>query len=149
MTKILELRLQHQSFQWVFRVDFPYDWLVISPCCSRDFQESSPAPYFKGINSLVLCLLYGPALTTICDHWEDHSLDYMTFVSGVISLLFNPLPRFFIAFLPGNNCLLIAWLQSPSTVILEPKKRKSVTASTSSPSICHEVMGLNAMILVF
>ena len=57
--------------------------------------------------------------------------------------------RFFIAFLPKSKCLLILWLQSPSAVILEPKKIKSVTASTFSPSICHKVMGLDAMILVF
>ena len=71
MTKILEFQLQHQSFQ-VFRVDF----LVWSPCCSRDFQESSPALQFEGINSLVFCLLYGPAVTTVCEHWVDHRLDY-------------------------------------------------------------------------
>ena len=58
MTKILELQLHHQSFQWVFKVDLPLDWLVWSPWCPRDFQESSPAPQFKGINSLVFCLLY-------------------------------------------------------------------------------------------
>ena len=74
VTKILELQLQHQSFQWVFRVYFPWDWLFWSPCCPRDSQESSPAPQFEGINSLALCL-YGPALTTVHDHWEDHSLD--------------------------------------------------------------------------
>ena len=66
-----------------------------------------------------------------------------------MSLLFNMLFRFVIAFLPRSTCLLISWLQSPSTVILEPKKIKSVTASTFSPSICHEVMELDAMILVF
>ena len=59
MTKILELQLQHQSFQWIFRVNLPEDWLVWSPCCPRDFQESSPAPQFEGINSLAFCLLYG------------------------------------------------------------------------------------------
>ena len=75
MTKILELQLQHQSFQWIFRVDLPYDWLVWSPCCPRGFQESSPTPWFKGINSLAFCLLYSPAFTTVRDHWEDHSLD--------------------------------------------------------------------------
>ena len=66
-----------------------------------------------------------------------------------MSLLFNTLSRFVIAFLPRNKCLLISWLQSPSTVILEPKHRKFVTAPTIPPSICHEVMGLGAMILVF
>ena len=61
---------QHQYFQWVFRVDFPYNWLVWSPCCPRDFQESSSAPQFKGINSLAFCLLYGTGLTTIHDCWD-------------------------------------------------------------------------------
>ena len=66
-----------------------------------------------------------------------------------MSLLFNTLSRFVIAFLPRSKHLLILWLQSPSTVILEPRKRKSVTTSTFSLSICHEVMGLDAVILVF
>ena len=72
-----------------------------------------------------------------------------TFVSKVISLLFNKLSRLIIAFLPRNKYLLISWLQSPSAVILEPPKIKSFTVSIVSPSICHEVMGLGAMILVF
>ena len=72
-----------------------------------------------------------------------------TFVGKVMSLFFNTLSRFVIASLPKNKPLLISWLQSPSAVILEPKKIKSVTASTFSSSICHEVMGLDAMILVF
>ena len=72
-----------------------------------------------------------------------------TFVSKVMSLLFNMLSRLVIAFLPRSKCLLISWLQSPSAVILEPKKMKSLTVSIVSPSICHEVMGLDAMILVF
>ena len=55
MTKLLDL--QHKSFQWIFRVDLPEDWLVWSPCCPRDFQESSPAQRFKGINSWAFCLL--------------------------------------------------------------------------------------------
>ena len=67
-----------------------------------------------------------------------------------MSLLFNTLSRFFIAFLPRIKHLnLISWLQSPSTVILEPKKIKSVTVSIVSPSICHQVMGPGAIILVF
>ena len=68
----------------------------------------------------------------------------MTFVSKVMSLLFNMLSGLVIAFLPRSKRLLISWLQSPSTVILEPKKIKSVTVSIVSPSICHEVMGLDA-----
>ena len=72
-----------------------------------------------------------------------------TFVSKVMSLLFNMLFRFVTAFLPRSEHLLISWLQSPSAVILEPKKIKSITASIVSPSICHEVMGPDAMIFVF
>ena len=72
-----------------------------------------------------------------------------TFVGKVMSLLFNILSRFVIAFLPRSKRLLISWLQSPSAVILEPKKIKSVTVSIVSTSICHEVMGLDAMILAF
>ena len=77
------------------------------------------------------------------------ALIIQTFVSKVMSLLCNILSRFVIAFLPKRKCLLISWLQSPSAVILEPKKIKSVTVSTFPPSICHEVMGPEAMILVF
>ena len=72
-----------------------------------------------------------------------------TFAGKVMSLFFNMLSRFVIAFLPRSKHLLISWLQSPSAVILEPKKLKSVTASISSPSICHEVIGPDDMILVF
>ena len=77
------------------------------------------------------------------------ALTRWTFVSKMISLLFNTLSRFVIAFLPKSKCLLISWLQSPSTVILEPKKIKSATVSIFSPSVCHEIMELDAMILVF
>ena len=66
-----------------------------------------------------------------------------------LSLLFNMLSKLVIAFLPRSKCLLISWLQSPSAVILEPKKIKYVTVSLVSPSICHEVMGLDVMVLVF
>ena len=72
-----------------------------------------------------------------------------TFVGKVMSLLFNMLSRFVIVFLPKSKHLLISWLQSPCAVILELRKIKSVTVSVVSPSICHEVMGLDAMILVF
>ena len=70
------------------------------------------------------------------------ALTRQTYVDKVMSLLFNMLSRFVIAFLPRNNCHLNSWLQSPSTVILEPKKIKSVTVSIVSPSICLEVMAL-------
>ena len=72
-----------------------------------------------------------------------------TFVGKVMSLLFNMLSRFVIAFLPKSKCLLLSWLQSPSAVILEPQKIKSATVSIVSPSIFHEVIGPDAVILVF
>ena len=74
------------------------------------------------------------------------ALTIQTFVVKVMSLLFNMLPRLVIAFLPRSKHLLISWLQSPSAVIWEPKKVKSLTVSIVSPSICHEVMGPDAMI---
>ena len=77
------------------------------------------------------------------------ALTRRTFVGKVISLLFNMLSRLVITFLPRSKHLLISWLQSPSAVILEPKKIKSDTVSTVSPSMCHEVMGLDALILDF
>ena len=77
------------------------------------------------------------------------TLTRWTFFGKVMSLLFNMLPRLVITFLPRSKRLLISWLQSQSAVILEPKKVKSATLSTVSPSIWHEVMGPDAMILVF
>ena len=77
------------------------------------------------------------------------ALTIWTFVSKVMSVFFNVLSRFVIAFLPRSKCLLISWLQSPSAVILEPPKIKSLPVSIVYASICHEVMGLDAMIFVF
>ena len=77
------------------------------------------------------------------------TLTRRTFVSKVVSVLFNMLSRLVIAFLPRSKRLLISWLQSPSAVILEPKKIKSVIVSIVSPSICHGVMGLVAVIFIF
>jgi len=77
------------------------------------------------------------------------ALTRQTFVGKVMSQLLSMPSRLVIAFLPRSKCLLISWLQSPSAVILEPKKIKSITVSIVSPSIYHEVMGLDAMILVF
>ena len=77
------------------------------------------------------------------------ALTRWTFVGKVMSLLFNMQSRLVIALLPRSKHLLISWLQSPSAVILEPKKIKPVTVSIVSPSICHEVIGPDAIILVF
>ena len=75
VTKVLELQLQHQSFQWIFRVDFLWGWLVWSPCSPRD-SKSSPTSQFESINSSVLGLLYGPALISVHDYWKNHNFDY-------------------------------------------------------------------------
>ena len=80
---------------------------------------------------------------------ETIALTRWTFVGKITSLLFNILSRFVIAFLPKSKCLLISWLQSPSAVVLEPKKMKTVTVCTFSPSICHEMMGPDAMMFTF
>ena len=85
-------------------------------------------------------------LTSIHDYWKNHSFDYKDLC---LSLLFNVLSRFITAFILTNKHLLISWLQSPSAMILEPKKIKSDTVSFVSPSICREVMGADAMMLVF
>ena len=77
------------------------------------------------------------------------ALTRKTFVGKVMSLLFNMPSRLVVTFLPRSKRLVISWLQSPSPVILEPHKIKSVTVSTVSTSICHEVMGPNALILIF
>ena len=69
------LELQHQSFQWIFKTDFLYNWLVGTPCSPRNSQASSPTPQFKSINSSVLRLHYGPTLTSIHDYWKNHSFD--------------------------------------------------------------------------
>ena len=100
---------------------------------------------------MALSFLYTPTFASIYDYWKKktHSFDKMEFVGKVMTLLFNMLSRLVITFLPMSKHLLISQLQSPSAVILEPPKIKSDTVSTVSPSISHEVMGPDAMILVF
>ena len=124
--------------------------MVGYPCRPRDSKESSPTPQFKKASILqssasVIVQLSHPCITT----GKSIALTIQTFVGKVISLLFNMLSRFVIAFLLESKGLLILWLQSSSAAILEPKKIKSVSVSIVSPSICHEVMGLDAMIFVF
>ena len=75
VAKVLELQLQHQSLQWIFRTDFLYNWLLWY-CSLKDSGESSPTPQFKRINSSVLNFLYGPTLTSIRDYCKNHSFDY-------------------------------------------------------------------------
>ena len=115
----------------------------------RDSQESSPTPQFKSINSSVLSLLHSLTLTSYMTTGKTIALTSWTFVGKVMSLLFNMLSRLVVTFLSRSKRLLISWLQSPSAVILEPRKIKSDTVSIVSPSISYEVMGLDTMILVF
>ena len=75
VAKVLEVRLQHQSFQWTPRTELLENGLVGSPCSPRDSQESSPTPQFKSINSSALSFLHCPTLTSIHDYWKNHSLD--------------------------------------------------------------------------
>ena len=130
----------------------PYDeysgliWLVGYPCNPRASQESSPEPQFKSINSSALSFLYSPTLTFILDYWKNHR---WTFVGKIIPLLFNILSRLVVSFLPRIKHLLISWQSQHLQWFWSLPKIKSVTVSTSSPSICHEVMGPDAMILVF
>ena len=144
VAKVLELQIQYRSFQRIFRTDFLLDGLFWSRCCPRDYQVSFPKASTLHCSAFFIvqishpCVAIGMAIT----------LTRWTFVSKVISLFFNMLSRLVIAFLPGGKCLLISWVQSPSTVILNPKKTKSVTVFIISPSICHEVMGPHTMIFI-
>ena len=103
VAKVLEFQLQYQSFQWIFRTDFLYDWLVWSPSSPRDSQESFPTPQFKSINSLVLAFfmvqLSHPYMTT----GKSIALTRWTFVGKVMSLFFNMLSRLAIAFPPRSS----------------------------------------------
>ena len=104
--KVLELQLQHQSFQWIFRVDFLYDWLVWSPCNPRDSQGFSNTTIWKHQFFRTQPSLWSSShihMTT----GKTIALTIQTFVSKVLSLLFNTLSRLVIAFLPRSKCLLI------------------------------------------
>ena len=127
-----------------FRIDW-LDLLAVQETLKGLLQHHSSKPSILHRSAFFMVHLSHPYMTT----GKTIALTRQTFVSQVMSLLFNMLYRLVIAFLPRSKCLLISWLQSPYTVILECKKMKSVTVSILSPSICHEVMGLNAMILVF
>ena len=128
---------------------FPLGWTRLISLMSKGLEESSSAPQFESINTLAFSLLCGPNLTSIHDYQKNPIFDYTDIFGKTMSLLFNMLSKFVTAFLPKSKPLLISGLLSPSAVILEPKKVKSVTVSIVSPSIYHEVLGQYAMILVF
>ena len=120
------------------------DLLVVQGTLKSLQPHSSKASILRCSTSFMVQLSH-PYMTT----GKTIVLTRWTFVGKVMCLLFNMLSRYVIAFLPRSKRLLIPWLQSPSAVILESPKIKSVTVSTVSPSICYEVVGLDAMILVF
>ena len=125
-------------------ISFRIDWFDL--CCSRDSQESSPALQFKSTNFWHSAFFMVQLSHLHIATGKTIALTIWTFAGKV---LYNKLSRFVIAFLPRSKCLLISWLQSLSTVILEPEKIRSVIVFTFPPFICHEVVGLDAMILVF
>ena len=127
-----------------FRMNW-LDLLAVQGTLKSLFQNHSSKTSVLHCSAFSIVHLSHPYMTT----GKTKALTRWTFVGKVMSLLFNMLSRLVMAFLPRSKCLLISWLQSPSAVILEPKKIKSVTISIVSPSICHEVMGPDAMILVF
>ena len=127
-----------------FRMD-RLDLFVVQGTLNSFFQHHSSKASNLLHSALLIVQLSHPYITT----GKTIALTRRTFVDKVMSLLFNMLSRLVITFLPRSKRLLISWLQSPSAVILEPRKIKSATVSTVSPSICHEVMGLDAMNFVF
>ena len=119
------------------------DLLTVQRILKSLFQQhSSKEPILEG-SAFFIVQLSHPYMTA------GKTIALTTFVGKVMSLLFNMLSRLVIVFLPRSKHLLISWLQSASAVILEPQKTKSLTVSIVSPSICHGVMGLDAMIFVF
>ena len=126
-----------------FRMDW-LDLLAVQGTLKSLLQHHSSKALILWHSALFTVQLSYPYMTS----GKTIALTRWIFVGRVMSLLFNMLSRLIIAFLPRSKCLLISWLQSPSAVILEPQNLNSLTVSTVSPSICHEVMGPDAMILV-
>ena len=127
-----------------FRIDW-FDLLEVQNILKSLLQHHSLKTSILPYSAFFMVQLSHPYMTTR----KTIALTIWTFVNKMMSLLLNTLSTFVITFLPKSKCYLILWLQSPSAVILELKKRKSVTASTFSPSICHEVMGLDTDVSIF
>ena len=121
------------------------DLLAVQGILKSLFQHHNSKVSILQCSTLFIVQLSHPYMTT----GKTIALTTSTFVGKVVSLCFNMLSRLVITFFQRSQCLLISWLQSPSAVILEPRKIKSPTVSTVSPSISHEVMGPDAMIFVF
>ena len=146
----MEFQLQHQSFlnEHSGLISFRMDWLdllAVQGTLKSLLQHHNSKASILWHSAFFTIQLSHPCMTT----GKTIALTRRTFVDKVMSLLFNMLSRLAITFLPRSKRLLISWLQSPSSVILEPPKIKSDTVSTVSPSIFHELMGLDATILGF
>ena len=129
-------------------ISFSIDWLdllAVPGTLKSLLQHHSSKASILWCSAFFMVQPSHPYMTT----GKTIALTRQTYVDKVMSLLFNMLSGFVIAFLPRSKCLLISWLQSPSAVILEPKKIKSVTVSFVSPSICHKMMGPDAMFFIF
>ena len=138
-TSVLRMNTQDRSpLGWL-------DLLAVQGTLKSLLQHHSSKASILLCAAFYIVQLSHPYMTT----GKTIALTRWTFVDKVMSLLFNMLSRLVITFLPRSKLLLISWLQSLSAVILEPPKIKSATVSTVSPSICHEVMGPDAMIFVF
>ena len=127
-----------------FRMDW-LDLLAVQGTLKSLLQHHSSKASLLWRSAFFTVQLSHPYMTT----GKNTALTRQTFADKVMSLLFNMLSRLVITFIPRSKHLLISWLQSPSAVILDPPKIKSATISTVSPSICHEVVGPDAMVLVF
>ena len=150
VAKVLEFQLQHQSFQWTFRTNFSFrmNWfyfLAVQGTLKHLLQHHRSKASILQHSAFFIDQLSHPYKTT----GKNRALTRWTFVGKAMSLLLNILSSLVITFLPRSKCLLISWLKSPSAVIFEPPKIKFTTLSIVSPSISHEVMGLDALILVF
>ena len=135
---VLPMTIQSFGIDWL-------DLLAVQETLNSLLQHHSSKASILQCSAFFMVHLSHPYMTA----GKTIALTRWAFADKVISLLFNMLSRLVITSLPRSKCLLISWLKPPSAVILEPKKLKSVTVSIVSPSICHEVMGLDAMILVF
>ena len=143
------MELQHQSAsEYSGLISFKIDWLdvlAVQGTLKCLLQHHNSKASILWCSAFFMVQLSHPYIST----GKTIALTIWTFVGKVMSLLFNTLARFIIAFLPRSKCLLISWLQSHSAAILEHKKIKLITVSIFPLSICHDVMGLDIMMLVF
>ena len=150
VSKALEMQLQHSpSNEYPGLISFRMGWLdllAVQGTLKTLFQHHISKVSILQHSAFFIIQLSHPYMN---NGEKTIALSIRTFIGKVMSLLFNMLSRLVITFLPRNKCLLISWLLSPSAVILEPRKIKSAIVFNVSPSICHELMGPDAMIFIF